>query len=272
MARGPKKHLKRMYAPSHWCLDKLSGVYATRPSTGPHKMRECIPMAVMLKNRLKYALSKQEVLKICKDSSNNIKVDNKVRKDTKFPLGFQDVLSINKTNENFRVLYDVKGRFMPHRIDSKEASFKLCKVVRKTLGKNKIPYIVTHDGRTIRFPHPDIMKNDTVKLNLETGDVDGIVKFDNGASVFVTGGNNIGRVGVLQHVEHHPGSYEIAHVKDSRGNSFATRLSNIFVIGDGKKPLISLPKAMGLRLTLVEERDTFDKRRVSRNDDDEDEE
>jgi ribosomal protein S4E len=24
---------------------------------------------------------------------------------------------------------------------------------------------VTHDGRTIRFPHPDIKKNDTIKVS-----------------------------------------------------------------------------------------------------------
>ena len=76
-------------------------------------------------------------------------------------------------------------------------------------------------------------------------------------------------MGVLQHVEHHPGSYEIAHVKDANGNSFATRLSNIFVIGDGKKPVISLPKGKGLRLTLVEERDARDKRNVRAAEDDE---
>lgn len=56
------------------------------------------------------------------------------------------------------------------------------------------------------------------------------------------------------HIEHHPGSYEIVHVKDVSGNHFATRLSNIFVIGQGKKPLITLPKLKGVRLTLVEER------------------
>merc|ERR1712228_605456 len=94
------------------------------------------------------------------------------------------------------------------------------------------------------------MGNDTVKVNFENGEVDGVVKFDNGAQVFVTGGNNIGRVGVLQHVEHHPGSYEIAHVRDKRGNTFATRLSNIFVIGDGKKALISRPRGKGERLSL----------------------
>ena len=68
------------------------------------------------------------------------------------------------------------------------------------------------------------------------------------------GGNNIGRVGQLMHVEHHPGSYEIVHIKDSNNNTFATRLSNVFCIGEGKKPLITLPKLKGLRQTLVQER------------------
>lgn len=80
--------------------------------------------------------------------------------------------------------------------------------------------------------------------------------------MFVQGGNNIGRVGVLQHIEHHPGSYEIAHVKDSRGETFATRLGNIFVIGEGSKPLISLSKEKGLKLSLVEQRDARDARRA----------
>ena len=70
----------------------------------------------------------------------------------------------------------------------------------------------------------------------------------------MTGGNNIGRVGTLMHVEHHPGSYEIVHIKDSNGSTFATRLSNIFVIGQGKKPMIKLPKRDGIRLSLVAER------------------
>jgi small subunit ribosomal protein S4e len=251
--------MKRMFAPSKWCLDKLSGVYATRPSQGPHKLRECLPLSVLLRNRLKYALSQQEVLKIVKQKEGLIKVDNKVRRDHKFPVGFQDVVSIEKTGENFRMLYDTKGRFQAVPVDNKEAGWKLCKVVRKTLGKNKIPYIVTHDGRTIRFPHPDIKKNDTIKFNFETNDVETVLKFDNGATVFATGGNNIGRVGVLQHVEHHPGSYEIAHVKDSRGHSFATRLSNIFVIGS-KEAMCSLPRGSGIKLSLVEERDKRDRR------------
>jgi small subunit ribosomal protein S4e len=209
-------------------------------------------------------------MKICKDKAANIKIDNKKRRDHRYPLGFGDVVSIWKTGQNYRILYDVKGRFQPHAIDAKEANFKLCKVSQKRIGKNKIPYIVTHDGRTIRFPHPDIKINDSVKLNLETNEIDSIVKNENGASVFVTGGNNIGRVGVLQHIEHHPGSYEIAHVKDARGHSFATRLSNIFVIGAGKETLISLPAKKGIRLSLVEERHSRDARNHREEEDEED--
>lgn len=268
MARGPKKHMKRMFAPHNWFLDKCRGVYATRPSTGPHKLRECLPLTVLLRQRLKYALNGLESLKICRDKDNNIKIDNRIRRDHRFPLGLMDVVTLDKTGENFRILYDVKGRYQAVRIEHKEAGFKLCKVVRKRLGKNKIPYIVTHDGRTIRYPHPDVKQNDSIKLNLETNEIDACVKFDNGASVFVSGGNNIGRVGILQHIEAHAGSYDIAHVKDAHGRTFATRKDNIFIIGEGKNPLITLPKRSGLRQTLIEERDE----RLGRTRDDEEEE
>merc|ERR1719393_621549 len=106
MARGPKKHLKRLNAPKHWMLDKLGGVWAPRPSTGPHKLRECLPLIVLLRNRLKYALTGKEVKYILKQRL--IKVDARVRTDNTYPSGFMDVVSIEKTGETFRLLYDVR--------------------------------------------------------------------------------------------------------------------------------------------------------------------
>ena len=92
-------------------------------------------------------------------------------------------------------------------------------------------------------------------MNLETGEVESLIKYENGAQVLAIGGNNIGRVGVLQHVEKHPSSFDIAHVKDAAGHSFATRANNLFIIGEGKKPVISLLPAKGIKLGLIEERD-----------------
>ena len=49
MARGPKKHLKKINTPRSWLLSKMGGIYATRPNQGPHKLRECLPLQVILK-------------------------------------------------------------------------------------------------------------------------------------------------------------------------------------------------------------------------------
>ncbi|ODV92550.1 hypothetical protein CANCADRAFT_30676 [Tortispora caseinolytica NRRL Y-17796] len=253
MARGPRKHLKRLAAPSHWMLDKLSGTYAPRPSPGPHKLRECLPLVVFLRNRLKYALNGREVKAIV--MQRLVKVDGKVRTDPTFPAGFMDVITLEKTGENFRLVYDVKGRFTIHRITDEEAKYKLGKVKRVQLGKKGIPYLVTHDGRTIRYPDPLIKVNDTVRIDVETGKILDFVKFETGNVVMITAGHSMGRVGVITHHDRHDGGFDIIHVKDSLGNSFATRQSNVFVIGEGSNPWISLPKGKGIKLSITEERD-----------------
>jgi len=253
--KGQRKIMKRVNAPKQWYLGKLKGVYGTKPSAGPHKTRQCIPLNVLLQQRLKYAMSNTEATKIVKDKEGMIKVDGKIRRDPRFPLGTMDVVSIEKTNEHFRILYDIKGKFQPHRVDAKEAEFKLCKVTQKKIGKSKVPHIVTHDGRTIRFPHPDIQINDSIKFDFKSKSISGVVKFQVGASVILTGGNNIGRIGIISSIEKHQGSFDIVHVKDTKGNHFTTRLGNVIVIGDGKTNTVSIPKGDGIRLTLIQERD-----------------
>lgn len=250
MPRGPK-HLKRVNAPKLWLLDKLSGVFAPKPSAGPHKGRESMPLVVLLRNRLKYALTARETQAIVKQRL--LKVDGKVRTNRKYPVGFQDVITIEKTNENFRILYDVKGRFVVHPITPNEAKYKLLKVKRAQLGDKKIPYIATHDGRTFRYPDPIIKVNDTVKYDMETGKISDVIKFDIGNLVMITGGRNLGRVGVIVSREKHPGSFEIIHVKDAAGQQFATRLQNVFAIGKSTKSAISLPRKKGIKRSVLEE-------------------
>ncbi|KAH3723435.1 hypothetical protein DPMN_049223, partial [Dreissena polymorpha] len=174
--RGRRKHMKRLAAPKSWMLDKLGGIFAPKPSTGPHKSRECLPLTVFLKNKLKYALTGDEVKKIVKQRL--IKVDSKVRTDTKYPAGFMDVITIEKTNENFRLLYDVKGRFVVHRIKPEEAKYKLCKVRKRLVAPKGVPMITTSDGRTIRYPDPNIKVFDTVMVDTSSGKVKDFIKFD----------------------------------------------------------------------------------------------
>jgi hypothetical protein len=59
---------------------------APKPSPGPHKERECLPLVVMLRNRLKYALTYREVVAIV--MQRLIAIDGKVRTDKCYPAGF----------------------------------------------------------------------------------------------------------------------------------------------------------------------------------------
>ncbi|OEJ86636.1 40S ribosomal protein S4-B [Hanseniaspora osmophila] len=253
MGRGPKKHQKRLSAPNHWMLDKLSGAYAPKASPGPHKLKESLPLIVFLRNKTKYGLNGREVKSIL--MQRHVKVDGKVRTDSTYPAGFMDVITLEATNENFRLIYDVKGRFAVHRITDEEAAYKLGKVKKVQLGKKGIPYVVTHDGRTIRYPDPSIKVNDTVVLDLASGKITDFVKFDTGKLVYVTGGRNMGRIGTIVHREKHEGGFDLVHIKDSLDNTFVTRLGNVFAIGEPGKPLISLPKGKGIKLSISEERD-----------------
>jgi len=101
-------------------------------------------MLLLLRNRLKYALTYSEAKVIM--NSRAIKVDGKIRTDMCYPCGFMDVLSIEKTDEHFRLLHDTKGRFLLHRITQKESAYKLCRVKSLNMSVGKIPYIVTHDA------------------------------------------------------------------------------------------------------------------------------
>ena len=227
MARGPKKHMKRLSAPKHWMLEKMGGTWAPRPSTGPHKLRECLPLVLILRNRLKYALTKKEVQTIL--MQRLIKVDGKVRTDSNYPVGFMDVISIEKSDEHFRLLYDAKGRFILHRLNnksySKESQYKLCRVSRVALGAKGVPCIGTHDGRTIRYPDPLAKNNDVVKVDLASGKATDVLKFEVGVTAVITKGQNQGRVGVVTAREKHVGSFEIIHIKDAKGRAFADRKS-----------------------------------------------
>ena len=163
------------------------------------------------------------------------------------------MLSIAKTDEYFRMMYDTKGRFKLHRISAEEAAFKLCKVKRCQLGDKGVPYVGLHDSRTVRYPDPDIKVNDTVKVDIATGKITEIFKFKLGQMCTIVGGRNAGRAGVIARVEKHKGSHDIAHIKDSAGNTFATRAGNVFIIGNGKEAAVSMPKGKGVKLSIVEE-------------------
>ncbi|XP_055356703.1 40S ribosomal protein S4-like [Paramacrobiotus metropolitanus] len=132
-----------------------------------------------------------------------IKVDGKVRTDPPFPAGFRDVINIERTNENFRLIYDTKGRF-----------YKLCRVKKLGVGPKGVPFLVTGDGRTIRYPDPLVKTHDTIQLDIASSKIVDFIKFEVGNLCMVNGGHYLGRVwpvGTITSRERHPGSFKLRH-------------------------------------------------------------
>jgi len=254
MARGPRKHLKRLNAPKHWMLSKLDGIYASRPSQGPHKLRECIPISILLRHKLRYALTGREVMKIVKEG--NISVNGQVRTDPRFPLGLMDVIEIDKTNEQFRLLLDCKGRFVCQ--PTREPDYTLVRIVKKFKGAGGKVMCVAHNSWTFAYPHPDMQINDSVYLKIsEKNDPThhDVVKFKIGCEALCTGGRNKGRIGVMTKHTKIPASQDIVSLEDVQGNTFSTQLRNLFVVGDAKGAnKVEYTRSRGLRKSIVEER------------------
>ena len=88
-----------------------------------------------------------------------------------------------------------------------------------------------------------------------------VVEFIDHDICMVTKGANTGRVGILVRKEMHPGSFNIVHLKDKRGNEFATREGNVFAIGHGDKAEVKLPRTRGIKKSIMEEREDMLKAR-----------
>jgi len=64
MARkGPKRHLKRLAAPTAWYIRRKEYKWAVRPSPGPHSMKTSIPLLYIVRDYLGYAKTAREARK-----------------------------------------------------------------------------------------------------------------------------------------------------------------------------------------------------------------
>ena len=69
---------------------------------------------------------------------------------------------------------------MLYRLKNGEEKYKLCRVKQLEMGPKKVPYVVRHDGRTIRYPDPakDKVINATI---VATGGGKGWMRWPQGA-------------------------------------------------------------------------------------------
>lgn len=234
--------LKRYGAPVHYPIPKKEKVWTVMPRAGPHSKGECIPLQIIIRDILKHAATAKEVKKIL--SSREVKVDGKVRTDTRYPCGLMDVVEIEKTKERYRIL--PKGRrltLMP--INEAETKFKLCQIKNKSTIRKGAIQLNLHDGRNIivsvknpKKPSEDVYKvGDTIVLALPEQKILGHIGMEKGSLALVVAGRSCGAVGKIKSIILVKGREPNKVVLDADGKDIRTLKDYIFVIGKEKSKI-----------------------------------
>src|SRR4030043_1453105 len=244
--KGKTGRLKRNPAPRFWPLHRKEFAWVVKPSSGPHSLENCLPLALVLRDILEVAKTRKEAKTII--SQGKVYVYGKVRRKDDFPVGLMDVISIPDVNKFFRITPFHKGLFL-NPISKEEASFKLCRVEDKATVKNGHVQIALHDGSNILAKAADSKKPqevnyetfDILKLSLPEKQVVDHLKTKKGNLAIITGGKNIGKQGrivEIEKVEAKKRRNALVVIEDDKGARYQTILDFVFSIG-ATQPLIS---------------------------------
>jgi len=146
---GQKRQLKRIAAPPLIPVPrKKGGRFIIKPHPGPHPASRAIPLGIILRDTLRYARTLKEAKRILNEGV--IKVDGKVVKDYKYPVGMMDVIELVKTEEFYRIV-PYQRRLVLHKIPKDEARYKIARIIGKRYVKNGHIQLNLEDSRNILF-------------------------------------------------------------------------------------------------------------------------
>ncbi len=237
--KGQSKGLKRKPAPRFWPIHRKEFVWVIKPSPGAHRIENCLPLAVALRDVLRYAKTRKEAKTIV--SSGKIQVNGKLVREDDLPIGLMDVISIEDISKHFCVLPSNKGLLLAL-IDKKQAEFKLCRIEDKTVVSKDRVQLNLHDGSNISVKNAETEKSeisyetlDTLKVSIPERQILEYVKMEEGGFAIITGGKNTGKHGKIVEIEKARGKKRrnsLATIEDKDGNRFQTILGFLFATGE----------------------------------------
>jgi small subunit ribosomal protein S4e len=245
---GGRKQQKRISAPKFWPIHRKQTKWIVKPRAGPHSAEESLPLMLFIREILQYSNTSREAKLIL--SEGNIKVDGKVRRDHKFPVGLMDVVEIPKLGKFYRVLPVPKKGLRPIPIGSEEASYKLCQIRNMVTVKGGHLQINLHDGRNIllRTDNPKASPKelipyktrDTLKLSIPDQQVLGHIPLKEENFAIVIDGKNMGFQGKIKEIIPRFGPHaSVVSLEAPDGTIFETALDYVFPVGE-IKPEIQL--------------------------------
>jgi small subunit ribosomal protein S4e len=249
--KGQSSGLKRKPAPRFWPIHRKEFTWVVKPTSGPHSLEKCMPLALILRNTLGLANTRKEAKTIV--AQGKVYIDGRIRTKDDFPIGLMDVLTIPDIDKSFRVLPSYKGLILKE-INSEDAKFKLCRIEDKTVVNAGQVQLHLHDGSNLmvriadfKNPQEDVYDTlDTVKISLPEKQVLEHVKIKEKDFAVITGGKNNGKWGKVIEIEKSEGKKRrnaLVTIEDEKGNRYQTTLNFVFAMGE-THPLIPSPEAV----------------------------
>ncbi len=246
---GGSKSQKRLNTPAHLQIARKQGTFFIKPSPGPHPSRFCLPLLHVVRDLLHLGDNYSESKKLI--SLGYFKVDQKIIKDIRYPIGLMDVLSIEKMGKYYRVLPDSHHGLVLHEIPIKNTEFKLCRINKKTSVKGGNFQLNLHDGNNILINIKDpknpkeskgYSKMDVLKISLPEKEILKTIKFKEGHHAIIMDGKNIGQIGKIKSITKRFGpKASTVSIEHENKELTETLYDYTFVIGEDKSE-ITIPK------------------------------
>ena len=228
-------HLSRLVAPRNWPIPRKERKWIARPIPGPHGLKQCLPLVLVLKYMLGLAKTTREAKKILNDG--NIIVNKKIIKEHRFPIGIMDVIEIPKLEKSFVMLYDKQGNFKLQEI--KDTSFKLCKIIGKTVVKHGKLQLNLHDSRNILLDKNMYHVGDTIVFDFNNKKIKDAFELKEGCWIMITDGRYKGYIGKVKQILHGKYPEKPKIVFQVNGEEHITLKDYAFVIGS-EKPVLPI--------------------------------
>ncbi|MFX1533508.1 MAG: 30S ribosomal protein S4e [Promethearchaeota archaeon] len=232
--KGSSRHRKRLAAPIPYRIPRKHGVFTVNVSPGPHPLKRSVPLAIIVRDMLKKAETYKEARRIIK--AGNVKVDHRIRKDPRFPVGIMDVLAFETIDEFYRMIpFKGKRQIRLKQAAQDEVKTKLCRIEGKTSLKKNIVQLNLHDGRNIQLEADEGNKyktRGTLEISLPKQEILSYFPFEAGQSSIVIGGTNVGTIATLESFEKRIGrGKSVAVLKTEDDETVRTSLEQIFILG-----------------------------------------
>jgi small subunit ribosomal protein S4e len=195
---------------------------------GKHSRESSVPLLHLLRDYLHLGDKEREITRLL--NSGYVLLDGKKVKDRRTGVGFMDLVTIVPTSENYRLLYDQRGRLVLRKESEKFSGVKFLRVKNKHTisgGKTQLSF---HDGQNT-LSDADLNPGDVVTVRLPEKKFEEVLRMQPGSKVFITGGSHVGEIATVKKIEVKKSS--TANLVEME-EGFETISDYVFVIGSNK--------------------------------------